>query len=126
MPLNFLLDENQRGLFWRAVQRHNRSGSDLLDVARVGDLDDLPLGASDAEILLWAEREGRILVTFDKATMATHLANHLQAGRHSPGIFMLRRASQSLLLWPIWLWLPRPARHGNGKTGSSLFLIRNC
>jgi hypothetical protein len=30
--------------------------------------------------------------------MATHLANHLHGGRHSPGIFMLRRASQVALV----------------------------
>ena len=94
MPLRFLLDENQRGLLWRAIQRHNRSSNDPLDAIRVGDPPDLPLGSSDPEILLWAEREGRILVTFDKTTMASHLADHLQAGGRSPGIFMLRRASQ--------------------------------
>jgi hypothetical protein len=85
-------------LLWRAIQRHNGSSADPLDVARVGDPPDLPLGSTDAEILLWAEREGRILVTFDKTTMAVHLANHLQAGRHSPGIFMLRRACQLFLV----------------------------
>jgi hypothetical protein len=34
------------------------------------------------------------LVSFDKATLAAHLAAHLHAGRHSPGIFMLRRGSR--------------------------------
>lgn len=64
MSLRFLLDENQRGLLWRAIQRHNRSGGFVLDVERVGDPDDLPLGATDAEVLAWAERERRILLTF--------------------------------------------------------------
>ncbi len=94
MPLRFLLDENQRGLLWRAVQRHNQQSAEPLDVTRVGDSPDLPLGAADPEILLWAEREDRILVTFDKSTTANHLANHLRAGHHSPGIFMLRRGCQ--------------------------------
>jgi hypothetical protein len=91
MPLRFLLDENQRGLLWRAIVRHNQSGLYPLDVERVGDRPDLPLGSTDPEILLWCEREDRILVSFDKTTLAGHLAAHLQAGRHSPGIFMLRR-----------------------------------
>lgn len=93
MPLRFALDENQRGLLWRAVVRHNQASLYPLDVARVGDSPDLPLGSFDAEILLWCEREERILVSFDKTTMAGHLASHLQTGHHSPGIFMLRRGS---------------------------------
>jgi hypothetical protein len=91
MMLRFVLDENQRGLLWRAILRHNQTGAFPLDVVRVGDASDLPLGSSDADVLLWSEREGRILVTFDKSALAGHLANHLQAGHHSPGIFTLRR-----------------------------------
>lgn len=94
MALGFVLDENQRGLLWRAVVRHNQLGLDPIDVVRVGDSPDLALGASDSEILTWCEREGRILVSFDKSTLATQLAAHLQRGGHSPGIFMLRRGSR--------------------------------
>jgi hypothetical protein len=93
MALRFLLDENQRGLLWRALQRHNAKGHYVLDVLRVGDSPDLPLGTQDAVILQWAENESRILVSFDKDTLATHLANHMQRGRHSPGIFLIRRRS---------------------------------
>jgi hypothetical protein len=94
MPLRFVLDENQRGPLWRAVVRHNQAGVYPLDVVRVGDPADLPLASIDPDILLWGEREERILVSFDKATLAGHLANHLQAGHHSPGVFMLRRGSR--------------------------------
>jgi hypothetical protein len=94
MALRFVLDENQRGLLWRAIVRHNQLGVFPVDVVRVGDPSDLPLGASDPEILIWCEREGRILVSFDKATLAGHLATHRHAGQHSPGIFMLRRGSR--------------------------------
>ena len=94
MPLRFVLDENQRGPLWRAVIRHNQAGIYPLDVMRVGDLLDLPLGSTDPDILLWCEREDRILVSFDKTTLAGHLNNHLQSGHHSPGIFLLRRASR--------------------------------
>jgi hypothetical protein len=38
-----------------------------------------------------AEQEGRILVSYDKNTLAGHLADHLQTGHHSPGIFTIRR-----------------------------------
>jgi hypothetical protein len=89
-----VLDENQRGPLWRAIVRHNQTAIDPIDALRVGDSDDLPLHASDPDILVWCEREDRILVTFDKATLAKHLANHLQAGRHCPGIFTLRRGTR--------------------------------
>ena len=98
MPLRFVLDENQRGPLWRAVIRHNQAGSYPLDVVRVGDSLDLPLGSTDPDILLWCERGDRILVSFDKTTMAGHLTNHLQTGHHSPGIFLLRRASRLSLI----------------------------
>lgn len=93
MALRYVLDENQRGLLWRAIVRHNQMNLHVLDVVRVGDPPDLPLGSVDAEVLLWCERENRILVTFDRTTMAGHLTVHLNGGRHAPGIFMLRRRS---------------------------------
>src|SRR2546429_4475372 len=47
-----------------------------------------PLGTPDPDNLLWAEQHGRIIVTEDRRTMPVHLADHLQAGRHSPGVFI--------------------------------------
>ena len=91
MPCPYLLDEHLRGLLWRALQRHNALGDRPLDVVRVGDPPDLPRGSLDPDILAWAEREGRILVSRDESTLATHLAGHLAAGRHCPGIFLLRK-----------------------------------
>jgi hypothetical protein len=90
MNLRYLLDEQLRGRFWRAIERHNRRSISAIDVIRVGDPADLPLGTSDPDILLWAEREGRILVSEDWATMLTHLLSHLSAGHHTPGLFLLR------------------------------------
>jgi hypothetical protein len=94
MPLAFLLDEHLRGLLWRAIQRHNAGGLELLDAIRVGDAPDLPMGILDPAILLCAERAGRILISRDVSTLHGHLADHLQAGNHSPGIFMVRRRCQ--------------------------------
>jgi Domain of unknown function (DUF5615) len=91
MTLRYLLDEHLRGPPWRAIQWHNRLGEFPLDVVRVGDPPDLPLGALDPDMLVWAEREGRVLVSRDRDTLASHLAAHLSAGRHSPGIFLIRR-----------------------------------
>lgn len=91
MPLQFLLDENLRGLFFRHVQRYNGRHELKIDAVRVGDPTDLPLGIEDPAILAWAEREGRIIVSLDGSTLPGHLADHLSAGHHSPGIMLLRR-----------------------------------
>ena len=90
MPLRFVLDEHLRGGgLWQAIQQHNASGGYPLDVVRVGDPPDLPLGTLDPELLFWAEREGRILLSLDFRTMPGHLAHHLQIGRHSPGLALI-------------------------------------
>jgi hypothetical protein len=93
MPVAFVLDEHLRGILWKAIRQHNRGSAYPIDVVRVGDPSDLPLGTSDPEILLWAERVGRILVTCDENTLPTYFAAHLQAGHHSPGVFILRSGS---------------------------------
>jgi hypothetical protein len=93
MPLRFLLDEHLRGLLWRAILRHNAAGHHPLDVLRVGDPADLPLGTLDPALLLWIEREQRILLTLDHDTMPGHLTDHLQQGHHVLGIFIIKRQS---------------------------------
>jgi hypothetical protein len=85
--LRFLLDEHLRGVLWLAILRHNAQGGLPIDATRVGDPPDLPLGSSDPDILLWAQREDRILITQDVHTMPGFLAGHLQSGQHSPGVF---------------------------------------
>jgi predicted nuclease of predicted toxin-antitoxin system len=88
--LLFLLDEHLRGPLWHAIQRHNLLGGLHIDAVRVGDSSDLPLGADDRAILEWAQQNDRILVTQDKHTMAKHLADHVQTGRSSPGVLVIR------------------------------------
>ncbi len=90
MPLTYVLDEHFRGILWNALQRHNSAGHHVIDVVRVGDPVDLPLGTKDPDVLLWGEREGRVLVSRDKQTMPAHFAAHLAAGHHSPGLFIPR------------------------------------
>ena len=93
MALRYVLDEHLRGILWNAIQQHNAAGTDLIDAVRVGDPPDLPMGSLDPDILLWAEREQRLLVTFDRSTIPGHLAAHLAAGHHSPGVLLIRRRS---------------------------------
>ena len=93
MSLSYLLDENLPGRVVRAIQRHNLTGELPLDAVRVGDLPELPLGADDSLVLLWAESASRILISEDKHTLPNHLENHLAARRHSPGVFLVRPAT---------------------------------
>ena len=90
MPLTYVLDEHLRRILGDAIQQHNAKGVDPIDVTQVGDPVDLPLGSSDPNILLWAEKEGRVVVTRDRRTMPGHLATHLQAGHHCAGLFIVR------------------------------------
>ena len=87
-PLRFVLDEHLRGTLWDAIQAHNaKPGAVPIQVCRVGDFPDLPLGMDDPDILGWAEQSGCIVVSCDRQTMAAYFRDHIDAGRHSPGWF---------------------------------------
>jgi hypothetical protein len=88
--IRFVLDENIPGLLWPAILQHNLQGQDLIDAVRIGDPAVLPRRSKDPDILIWAEANGRILISFDKRSLPGHLAQHLAVGRHSPGIIILR------------------------------------
>lgn len=90
MALAFVLDEHFRGPLWNAIERHNLGSEYLIDAVRVGDPPDLPLRTTDPTLLLWAEREDRIIISKDKRTMPIHLDDHLRAGHHVPGVFIVR------------------------------------
>jgi len=60
-----------------------------LEVWRVGDPDAPSLSATDAEILLWCDTHDFILVTNNRVSMPRHLEDHINAGRHIPGIFVV-------------------------------------
>jgi hypothetical protein len=94
MALLYLLDEHLRGDLWRALLSHNAQSADPIDVVRVGDPSNLPLSTPDSDILAWAELAGRVLISRDRRTMIAELTTHLQAGRHSPGVFVIRRRAR--------------------------------
>ena len=90
MPLTFLLDEHLRGDLWDMIQTHNQGGGSPIDAGRVGDPPDRPLGSKDPEVLIWAEANGRIILSRDFRTMPGHFNDHMAAGRHSPGVALLK------------------------------------
>ena len=106
MPIAFVLDENLRGKpLWHAIRHHNLGGALRIDATRVGDPADLPLGSLDPDILAWAERADRIIITEDAATFPAELAAHLRRGQP-------RRASSSS--GPV----PRSCRFFSGSSWS--------
>ena len=90
MPLRYLIDENLRGTLAVTVVRHATKLGLELDILQIGDVGAPQRGTTDPEILAWGESSNRIIITRDHQTMPTHLANHLAAGRYSPGVIILR------------------------------------
>jgi hypothetical protein len=86
MPIRFLLDEHIDHAVRQALLRHE---PDMV-IKVIGGKDAPPRGSPDPDILLWLEQEGYLLITNNRATMPVHLTNHLETGRHLPGILVLR------------------------------------
>jgi hypothetical protein len=123
MAIAFVLDENIRGKpLWPTIRHHNLAGGTRIEATRVGDPGDLPLGSHDAEILVWAERADRIILTEDGATFPAALAAHLRSGRTSPGVFVVRpRASVSVVL--SWLALVVADNQGNSWVDQATYIL---
>lgn len=85
MPLKYLLDENVDPIYKVGLSKIE---SDLI-VWAVGEPHSPPRGTLDPEILLWCEEYNFILVTNNRKSMPVHLVDHINAGGHIPGIFLL-------------------------------------
>jgi hypothetical protein len=59
-----------------------------LDIVRVQDVG--LSGADDPAVLEWAATEGRVVVTHDISTLASHAFERSAAGRRMPGVFAVR------------------------------------
>ena len=78
MRPRFLLDEHLS----RAIQEQLPE----MHISRIGDEGTPPFGTPDPNILAWIEHNNYVLVTNNRTTMPKHLTEHLQSGRHVPGI----------------------------------------
>ncbi len=85
MPLKYLLDENVDPIYKVGLSKIE---SDLI-IWAVGEPHSPPRGTLDPEILLWCEEYNFILVTNNRKSMPVHLIDHINEGRHIPGIFLL-------------------------------------
>jgi Domain of unknown function (DUF5615) len=87
MKPRFLLDENLTKQIMFGLRRKIPN----VEIERIGDAGMPPRGTLDPDILLWIEQSGYILVTNNRSSMPDHIANHLTAGHHFPGILQITR-----------------------------------
>ena len=92
MSIRFQADADLRYTIVKAVRQREPS----IDFASA--FESRLEGVSDSEILDRAASEGRILVTHDPRTMLAYFRTRLEAGRLSPGLFVV---SQGASLGPV-------------------------
>jgi len=83
--IQFLLDENADPDFLTALWQTLPQ----ITIRRIGFRDAPPYGTPDPGILIWCETYQFSLITNNRHTMPPHLQDHLAAGHHVPGIFIL-------------------------------------
>ena len=79
----FAADENFNGDVLRGIRRRRPE----LKIARVQDAG--LSGASDPEVLDWAAREGRVLMSHDVSTLAGFAYRRVEAGLPMPGALVV-------------------------------------
>jgi hypothetical protein len=85
----YLLDENVDAAYQEQLRRRTS-----VRVWAIGDPGTPARGTLDPEILCWCEEHAFLLVTNNRASMPVHLAEHLAAGRHVPGILLFDRSER--------------------------------
>jgi hypothetical protein len=83
--LRLAADENFNNDIIRGLQRRRPD----LDIARVQDAG--LSGASDPQVLEWAAREGRVLLTHDVATVTRYAYERVGRALPMPGVFEVGR-----------------------------------
>jgi len=84
--LRFLADENFNNDILRGLLRRQPE----LDLVRVQDVG--LSGSSDPQVLAWAAREQRLLLTHDVSTVTRYAYERVQAGEPMPGVFEVPRS----------------------------------
>lgn len=93
MPLALLIDEDTRsGALWDAIERHNAENpEEPIDAIRVGDPGAPALGTLDPEVIAWAARAGRIVVSRDANTLIAEHVDFVDRGFETPGVLIVRK-----------------------------------
>lgn len=80
--LRLLADENFNGSIIRGLVRRKPE----IELVRVQDVG--LSGADDHAVLAWAAREGRVLLTHDRATVPKYAYERMEAGLPMPEVFV--------------------------------------
>ena len=98
----FLFDEDVSLALTKALRQEQPA----IDILHVGEAGAPPKRTPDSDLLVFAEATSRGLITRDRRTMPGHIADHLARGRHTWGVFILRRGfplrryiEDLLLIW---------------------------
>lgn len=83
--MKFLLDENVEAAVLRGLLRLYPG----LDAVRAVDVG--LAGEPDGKVLAWAAREGRVVVSRDRATMGLGAARRIEAGERMSGLLLIQR-----------------------------------
>ena len=101
MSIRFLADENVRGDIIRGL-RSREPAIDLLDVKTSG-----LRGTNDAALLEIAAQQRRIVVSNDSQTMTRHFWERVEAGKPSPGLFIVPQQASTVgtvIEWLLLVW----------------------
>ena len=79
--IRFAADENLNDLVVRAVRRRRPD----IDLVRIRDTE--MRSANDPEILDWAAKEHRVILTHDVTTMTKHAYDRVRTGKPMAGVF---------------------------------------
>ena len=83
--IRYLLDEHVGHRLQRALRRRSAE----IVAWHAGDPGVPRVSTADPQILVWCEASGFLLITNNRSSMPVHLSDHLEAGNHMPGIFIL-------------------------------------
>ena len=84
--IRFAADENFNNKILHGVSRQNRD----IEIVRVQDSS--VSGADDPEVLDWAARDGRVLLTHDANTMTKYAYQRINSGLPMPGLCVVRQS----------------------------------
>jgi hypothetical protein len=84
--VKFLCDEDVREALVAGLLRVDPA----IEITAVSEEGAPPKGTLDPEVLIWAENNGYALISRDRSTLNGHIADHLAAGHHTWGVFLVR------------------------------------
>jgi len=112
VTVRYLADEDLKVGIVQAL-RSREPAIDILDVKTAG-----LRGTKDPALLEIADQQDRILITYDRHTMTRHFSDRLDAGKSTPGVFILpqqRSAIGEIIEWLLLVWTASQAEEWRSR-----------